>query len=76
MAIITREILEQADKENKSLIRQIAIENGVTRQAVYQMRKKYGMTKPKNWLLSSAFVLFTSAAFSTLFPNTSGSFLN
>jgi hypothetical protein len=47
MAIITREVLEQADKENKS-DRQIAIENGVTRQAVYQMRKKYGMTKPKN----------------------------
>lgn len=47
MAIITREILEQADKENKS-DKQIAIENGVSRQAVYQMRKKYGMTKPKN----------------------------
>lgn len=46
MAKITREIIEQADKENKS-DKQIAIENGVTRQAVYQMRKKYGLTKTK-----------------------------
>jgi predicted DNA-binding protein YlxM (UPF0122 family) len=44
MAKITREIIEQADKENKS-DKQIAIENGVSRQAVYQMRKKYGLTK-------------------------------
>lgn len=44
MAKITREIIEQADKEGKS-DKQIAIENGVTRQAVYQMRKKYGLQK-------------------------------
>ena len=46
MAKITREIIENADKENKS-DKQIAIENGVSRQAVYQMRKKYGMTSLK-----------------------------
>jgi hypothetical protein len=45
MAKITREIIENADKENKS-DKQIAIENGVTRQAVFQMRKKYGLQKP------------------------------
>lgn len=47
MAKITREIIEQADRGGKN-DKQIAEENGVSRQAVYQMRKKYGMTKPKN----------------------------
>jgi predicted DNA-binding protein YlxM (UPF0122 family) len=44
MAKITREIIEQADKEGKS-DKEIAEKNGVTRQAVYQMRKKYGLQK-------------------------------
>lgn len=47
MAKITREILEAADRQSKT-DQQIAEENGVSRQAVYQMRKKYGMTKSKN----------------------------
>jgi DNA-directed RNA polymerase specialized sigma subunit len=44
MAKITREIIEQGDKEGKG-DKQIAEENGVSRQAVYQMRKKYGLQK-------------------------------
>lgn len=44
MAKITKEIIEQGDLEGKT-DRQIAIENGVTRQAVTFMRKKYGLQK-------------------------------
>jgi hypothetical protein len=46
MAKITREIIEQADREGKN-DKEIAQENSVSRQAVFQMRKKYNLQKSK-----------------------------
>lgn len=45
MPKVTKEIIERADKEGKT-DNDIAKECGVSRQAVYQMRKKFGLIKP------------------------------
>lgn len=42
MAKISKEILEQARKDSLT-VKQIAAKNGVTRQAVWAMKKKYAI---------------------------------
>lgn len=44
MPKVTKEIIEQADKEGRTNA-EIAQQCGVSRQAVLQMRKKHGLSK-------------------------------